>query len=262
MAIVLNLLRLLVISLSLMLQCCQHHEVHDDSTSTTKKDLSKAASFNMQLGLGYLKQGDRQRAKKKLLTALLQAPQAPDVNAAMAYYFEQSEELDDARRYYQNAVRLSSNSGSQLNNFGTFLCRQGEYKKAEIYFLKAVKDIQYVNTAGAYENAGLCSLAIPDLDKAKIYFIQALKHDPSRRESLLELVKFNKKMGLNGDALNQLQHYPELVLMDEQLLLLAKELAFLEGNTQLSSEYSTLYTTIKLNNANSGVNDEYDSHSG
>ena len=117
------------------------------------------------MGLGYLKQGDRPRAKKKLLTALEQEPTSPDVNSAIAYYFEQTKELKQAEKYYLKALSLAGNSGAQLNNYGTFLCRQGDYKKAENYFLKAVKDVQYVNTAGAYENAGLCALSDPMMIK-------------------------------------------------------------------------------------------------
>jgi type IV pilus assembly protein PilF len=152
----------------LSLQACQHTKTKVEPQNP-KTDLSKAASFNIQLGMGYLKQGDRPRAKKKLLSALKQAPESPDVNAAMAYYFEKTDEMDQAQKYYLKALSLSKNSGAQLNNYGTFLCRQAKYEKAESYFLKAVKDEQYINTAGAYENAGLCALAIPDNDKAKLY---------------------------------------------------------------------------------------------
>ena len=69
----------------------------DEMPTRKKPDLSKAASYNIQLGLGYLKQGDRPRAKKKLLTALKQEPNSADANAAMAYYFEQTSELEQAR---------------------------------------------------------------------------------------------------------------------------------------------------------------------
>ena len=99
--------RLLLIS-CLFLQACQHNE-EDKYVSKNQPDLSKAASFNVQLGLGYLKQGDRPRAKKKLLTALEQEPNSPDINAAMAYYLEQTNELDEAKRYYLKAISLSNN---------------------------------------------------------------------------------------------------------------------------------------------------------
>lgn len=146
--------------------------------------IPKAALYNTQLGLAYLNQGQRVRAKSKLLRALRQAPQAAAVNAAMAYFWELSGELQLARIYYQRALWNAPKNGMQLNNYGAFLCRIGEYQQAEQYFLRAVRDTNYPNTAMIYENAGLCALAMADYVKAKQYFIQALRHDPARKQSL------------------------------------------------------------------------------
>src|SRR5690242_7983555 len=109
----------------LLLQACIHNK-ESEKLSYKKPDLRKAASYNVQLGLGYLKQGDRPRAKKKLLTALEQEPTSADVNSAMAYYFEQTGEQNQAEKYYLKAITLSGNKGAQLNNYGAFLCRQGD----------------------------------------------------------------------------------------------------------------------------------------
>lgn len=219
-----KVLRFLLFIGFLLVQACQHN---NDNTliKNNPPDLSKAATFNMQLGLGYLQQGDRPRAKKKLLTALQQKPHSPEINAAMAYYWEKTSELDQAKKYYVKAIALSAHSGTQLNNYGAFLCRHGDYKGAEEYFLKAVRDPHYIHTAGAYENAGLCSLLIPDLNKAKQYFVVALNQDPSRRQSLYELVKIEEKEGDMKQALYWLQKYPNLVLHDKSFLALAKHLA-------------------------------------
>lgn len=83
----------------LFLQACAHDE-ESEKLSSKKHDLSKAALYNVQLGLGYLKQGDRPRAKNKLLVALEQEPKSPDVNSALAYYFEQTKDLEEAEKYY------------------------------------------------------------------------------------------------------------------------------------------------------------------
>lgn len=244
----------------LMVGCHKQEAAPDNKIK--KSDLTKAASFNLQLGLGYLKQGDRPRAKKKLLLALEQEPNSAGTNAAMAFYYEQTNELEDAKKYYLKAISLSNNAGAQLNNYGAFLCRQGEYNKAEAYFLKAIKDSQYVHTSGAYENAGLCALAIPDNEKAKHYFITALNQDPSRRESLYELVKLESKQGKNTEALNYLQKHPDIVLNDRILLSLAQDVAQKAGNSNVSAEYGEYLRKIEIKNDSSGVNNEYNNHSG
>jgi len=246
---VLNILKIFLFSSCLLLQACKHNEQDAlDNSTKTKPDLSKAAVFNMQLGLGYLRQGDRPRAKKKLLTALEQEPQSPEINAALAYYLEQTKEAEQARTYYLKAIALSGNSGAQLNNYGTFLCRQGDYKLAETYFMKAVNDPQYLHTAGAYENAGLCVLAIPDEEKAVLYFNKALNQDPSKRESLYELCRLEIKKGHSQSALDLLQQHPDLVLNDQGLLMMAKNSAQATGRNDLATEYEN--TLHQLNQKN------------
>lgn len=252
----------LLVIICFFIQACHHHAEGQQNQYVSKPDPNKAAAYNIQLGLEYLKQGDRPRAKNKLLTALDQSPKSADANAAMAYYFEQTSELDQAERYYLKAISLSSNSGAQLNNYGTFLCGKGDYKQAEHYFLKAIKDAHYLHTAGAYENAGLCSLAIPDINKARHYFREALKQDPSRKVSLYELVKIESKLGHNKEALKELEKYPGLVLNDRVFSNLAKKLANNIGNSTLAARYENNIRNMESNTDNSGVKNEYNNHNG
>lgn len=164
---------LLIMLLTIFLSACQ-----TEAPSTSAYN-PKASAYNMQLGLGYLKQGNRQRAKQKLLTAVAQAPNSPYANEALAYYFEKTQEINQAEYYYQKAIQLAPKTGAILNNYGTFLCRQKQYQEAFNYFLKAVSDPEYLNTALAYENAGICAEAAHDSSAAKAYFKKALEQDPS-----------------------------------------------------------------------------------
>jgi len=245
---------LLIILTCFLLYACKYNE-DAEKQNIKKVNLSKAAAYNVQLGLGYLKQGDRPRAKKKLLTALKQEPDSADAYSALAYYFEQTSELEQAKQYYLKALSLSGNKGAQLNNYGAFLCRQRDYKKAESYFLKAAQDLQYIHTSGAYENAGLCALSIPDNDKARLYFTKALNQDPTRKVSFYELVKLESKTGHAADAFALVTKHADLVIKDRILLSLAKDVAHKVGKK---------YTKIALKQYidNSGVQDEYNNHAG
>jgi type IV pilus assembly protein PilF len=215
----LNLRNLMLIMAVFVLQSC--HLEHDP----LNHNAHDAASYNTQLGLAYLKQGDRARAKRKLLMAQVQAPDSPSVNAAMAYFMEKSGEMHHARMYYLKAITNAPKDGSQLNNYGAFLCRQGHYNEADVYFKKAIEDSQYEHTAGAYENAGLCAKANHHPFQAMGYFIQALEHDPSRQQSLYELVTICVHEGRNKEALAYLQHYPALSSSDPTLLRMTKAIS-------------------------------------
>lgn len=203
-----NFRALLLVVVFLLLQSCQHTKINP---------YQEAASYNTQLGLAYLKQGDRVRAKRKLLTALAQAPESPHVNVAIAYFMETTGEVDKAALYYKKAIAIAPNRGETLNNYGAFLCRHARYREAQVYFIKAIHDTQYEHTAGAYENAGLCAAAIPDDKKAVYYFKKALAHDPSRKQSLNELVRIEIKRGHKRQAQAFLRHYSAHTLADDRL---------------------------------------------
>lgn len=168
----------------LLLQSCQSLKSHA---------YDEAAAYNVRLGLAYLKQGDRPRAKRQLLTALAQAPNSFDVNTAMAYFMEKTGETTRADLYYKKAIIADYNQGASFNNYGAFLCRHGQNKQAESYFLKAAQNLNYEHTAQAYENAGLCAQMIPDYPKAVYYFTKALQHDPLRQQARSELEKIKKQ---------------------------------------------------------------------
>ena len=168
--------------------------VINNAPSLKQQKLYNAAIYNVRLGLAYLKQGNRLRAKKKLLTALDLAPNSPDVNTAMGFFLENTGDIYNARSFYKKALALAPHNGSQLNNYGAFLCRRGYYKTAETYFLQAVTDVHYVNSAGAYENAGLCAMAVPNYTKAIYFFKKALQQDPGRKQSLAKLAYAKQQM--------------------------------------------------------------------
>lgn len=243
----------------MVLQSCKEPAEPRLEIPEKKNKPIEAASYNARLGLAYLKQGNRERAKHKLFLALEQAPNDPTVNDALAYFMEKSGEIDKADMYYHKAMSMAPKKGAPLNNYGAFLCRQGKYKQAEVYFLKAVKDIQYEHSAGAYENAGLCVLAIPDKPKAVTYFSKALEQDPSRAQSLYELVKLKMNQGQYEQALVYLQKHQEVSFSNQALLALAASAAQNAGKTELEADYKMrLHRLANLN----GDTNEYDTRNG
>jgi type IV pilus assembly protein PilF len=229
----------LIFTLFFLVSCQQTEESTEGNNNYNR---TNAANYNTQLGLAYLKQGDRPRAKKKLLLALKEAPNSANVNASMAYYLEKAGEYKEAETYYHKAINLSGSSGAQLNNFGTYLCRRGSYREAEKYFLKAVKDIQYEHTAGAYENAGFCVLEIPDKAKAATYFRKALEQDPDRKQSLYELLAIELEQNHLKEGINEASKYKASIENDPALLALATKL-------KEKAQQIDLQNTIKMNSS-------------
>lgn len=179
---------LVIFSLYALCSCSSMKAVPDPE----EKQNIKIAEINIQLGIAYLDKRDMQRAKQKLLYALQKAPSLPEAWYSMAYYFEVTGNKEQANADYLQAVKLAPQRGDVNNNYGTFLCRTGQYSEAVNYFIRATKDQEYLETAGAYENAGLCALEIPNRKLAMQYFSQALESDPGRQFSMKELNKLRQ----------------------------------------------------------------------
>jgi len=161
------------------------------STVPEQSPNPEAAGINTQLGLNYLQEGDIVSAKSKLLLALQEDPNNPMVLDAMGYFWERTGDLDSAEEYYLRAIKLAPNKGEVQNNYGTYLCRHKRYQESINHFLLAVQDVNYLQVAAAYENAGLCALRIPDKKLAHKYLELAVKHDPARVSAQHELSKLD-----------------------------------------------------------------------
>lgn len=169
-------------------------------------DYHRAALTNVELGLGYLSQGQVARAKTKLTHALKLAPKISETHSAMAYFLEMVGEFKDAEREHKKAVSFSG-QGAVYNNYGAFLCRRGRLKEADQAFHVAIEDKEYARTAEVYENAGLCALKWPDDSKATEYLTAAVRRDPSRSSAFLELATLSLKQEKFEEAKAWLNRY-------------------------------------------------------
>ena len=99
-----RLVQSIIIPVLLILQSCQINTQVKEDRATKDRNLSNAAAYNTQLGLNYLKQGDRPRAKRKLFAALKQEPGSTEVNSALAYYFEETGQVEQAKSFYLKVI--------------------------------------------------------------------------------------------------------------------------------------------------------------
>lgn len=189
-----------------------------------------AAVYNVQLGIGYLREGNVARAKSKLLLAQKQDPTSPDVWSALAFFYETTDDVAMADKYYLKAISLEPTKGSSLNNYGAFLCKEGSYKKSLTYFTKAVADPAYLNVASTYENAGLCAEQIPDNVIAEKFFIDALQNNPDLATSTLALGQINFDNGKFSLANKYLQRYNQLAKPSAESIWLDLQLARQEND--------------------------------
>lgn len=204
-----------------------------------KSDPIAMSESRIELGLGYMGQGNMVRARENLELAVKHAPSYYRARLSMAHYYEQVGEVDEARITYQKALRLDSQNGNVLNNYGTFLCKQGEYDQADKYFNRAIDQPYYYLVSASYENAGFCAFKAGNADKAKYYFTRAIDHDPNRMRSVLQLSTIEVNEADYNDARLRLFKFHQRYGYQVPSLKILIELERKAGNSALQEKYQS-----------------------
>ncbi|WP_229333657.1 type IV pilus biogenesis/stability protein PilW [Glaciecola sp. MH2013] len=207
-------------------------------------DEDEASKTRVSLGLTYLRTGDFTRAKANLDKALEFAPRSANANFAMAYYYQQVDEIDLADDYYNRAIRYDSDNADIINSYGAFLCEQGDYKRAKSYFLKAVNNKSYISTAETYENLAICAQSQGLPQEALGHFQSALNHQPTRGRSLFLLAQQQAELGDYVEAKKTLWKYDRIARVSPQSLWLSYQIAKGLGDTQAALGYGEILKSM------------------
>lgn len=213
-------------------------------------DKEEAAKTRVSLGLTYLKNGNFSQAKFNLDKALEFAPRSGKANFAMAFYYEQVDEVKRAHEYYKQAINFSRNDPDILNSYGAFLCKEGDYEQAKKYFLQSVDDKSYISTASTYENLAICSENQGKIDEAITYFNSALNHQPTRASSLLYVSQLYVQTGRWDEAKKSLWKYERNASVSSESLWLSFQIARGQQDLRASVEYAEILKRLYPNDTN------------
>lgn len=211
--------------------------VKENGAPIVKADPVAMAESRIALGLGYLEGGNMIRAHDNLQQALSHAPQYYRAQLSMAHYYETVGEDAKAEDMYKRSLRQHTKNGNVLNNYGTFLCKRGDFQQADQMFNRAIEQPYYYLIPASYENAAFCALKSQDKDKAKYYFTRAIDHDPHRPKSILQLAKLEIESGNFTDARIRLMRFNQMYGVKKLSLQLMIELERAAGNEALEQKY-------------------------
>ncbi len=161
----------------------------DVNPMRTDKGRDAARDAYIQLGIGYLQQGNTGRAKSPLKKALELDSSNADAHAALALVFQQEMESELADEHFRKALSARSDDTRILNNYGGFLYEQKRYPEAKVRFEQAAKDNLYQERARIFENLGMTALMMKQREEAKGYFERALRIDARQARALLEMAE-------------------------------------------------------------------------
>ena len=122
-----------------------------------------------------------------------------EAHSALAVLYERMGQPNDADGEFRRALELQEDNYGAANNYGRFLCGQGQYDKAMAQFQKVIGAKLYPSPWLALTNAGLCSRSSGRSADAEGYLRDALKANPVFAPALLEMARLSQH---NGQFMN------------------------------------------------------------
>ncbi|VXC39333.1 Tfp pilus assembly protein PilF [Pseudomonas sp. 8BK] len=213
---------LLLLAASLLVGCVTTGNVDPMKTG---KGRDEARDAYTKLGIGYLQQGETERAKIPLKKALELDSSDADAHAALALVFQIEMEPKLADDHYRKALSQRSDDARLLNNYGSFLFEQRRYPEALKHYTQAAQDTLYPERSRVFENLGLTSLQLKQREQAKAYFERSLRLNSRRPRALIEMAQLSYEDKQYVPARGYYESYMVLAQPDARSLLLGVRLA-------------------------------------
>jgi type IV pilus assembly protein PilF len=164
-------------------------------TSSDQSANQRRAQIRMQLAIGYFQQGQFAIALDEIKQALQIDPNYSDAYGVRALIYMEMGENALAQDNFQRAMKLAPNNPDLNNNYGWFLCQNGQEKQSLAHFDAAIRNRAYQSPVKALNNAGACSLKTRDLVAAERYLAEAFRQEPANFETNASLAKLHYARG-------------------------------------------------------------------
>ena len=221
---------------------CASPQVDDPDA---KSDQRRAAESNTSLGLEYMERGQYEVALGKLKKAVREDSSYAPAHTVMAVLYERIGELKLAGQSYQKAYEADPTNGDVNNNYGVYLCKTGEKKKAISHLLKALDDPFYSSPSVALTNAGSCELSNGNLREADNFLRRALKIEPDFPDALMAMARLNFEEQNYLKSRAFLQRYEAVANHEAESLLLAYRIELASSDPRAANKYKLmLYTNF------------------
>ncbi len=197
----------------------------------------KASQMNARLGAGYLGSGNLKRADQKLRKALSQDSSNAQAHSTFALLNMELGKPDVAREHFERALDLAPDSPQIKNNYGTFLCNQGDYDRGIEQFLEAANNRLYDTPAYGYANAGRCARNAGRDADARDYLRKALELDPRLPSALRNAAELALENGRAEQAGEYYERFTRVAKQNADTLWLGVRIQRALGNREAAKEY-------------------------
>ena len=198
-----------------------------------------SAAVHTELGAGYYSRHQYAVALSELRDAIkADSTYAPAYNVLGLVYMDLKENRK-AKDNFERALDLSPQDSDINNNYGWFLCQNGQPKESIGKFLTALANPLYATPEIAYLNAGICSEKAGEDAKAAGYYRLALQIRPGFPRANLGLAGIDYRQGRYEAARNHLLQYMKSAEPTAQGLLLGVRIARKLGDSDAQADYAT-----------------------
>lgn len=209
-----------------------------NTAAENQADDDNAAALNYQLGAQYLRNGNFERARDRLLLSIELDPKNAIAHYTLALVYENLDNLRLATESYEDAIRIAPRDFNVQNAYAVFLCKQREFDGARKHFDRAIRVPENDDSYITMTNAGVCMMQKPDAEVAEQYFRDALQRKGDYGEALIQLslLKFTTEDYMSARAF--LQRFLSTNAPSPGVLLLGVRIEEELGDEQARMDYS------------------------
>ncbi|MEW5893478.1 MAG: type IV pilus biogenesis/stability protein PilW [Pseudomonadota bacterium] len=181
---------------------------------------NQRAQIHTELAAHYYTRGQYAVALGELRIALEDSPRYAPAYNMLGLVHKELREFAQAEASFRRAIELQPNYSDVRNNYGYFLCQRGRHAEGLAQFEVALQNPLYASPDKALANAGACSLAMGDLNRAEGYLQRALARVPNHPVALQAMAELHFQRGHYLAARNALLKLAEQSELDAAALWL------------------------------------------
>lgn len=167
-------LRLCSLLFVLALSACQQVPVEPNGIDAN--DNPEAADYNVQAGVGYIRQQQFQRALVKFEKALQQNPSLIEAGLGKAAALQGLQRMQLAEELYLSLIKQNPKRHEPATAYAGLLCQQQRFEQAEAVMLSALKEKAFLSGDEAYLRLSRCALRGERVDLAELYLQRAQEY--------------------------------------------------------------------------------------
>nr|MBH1362371.1 type IV pilus biogenesis/stability protein PilW [Stenotrophomonas maltophilia] len=194
------------------------------------RDLLTLATRDMQVG-------NLEAAERKVREALKLAPEAPDALVLQAGIDDRRGRTRQAGENFRKAAELAPQRGDVLNNYGAWLCQQGQPAESLVWFDRALQAPGYATPGEAQANAGSCALDAGQLERAERDLRAALVAAPANPVALESMAQLSYRQGRYMEARAFAERRIAAAPATRSVLQLASQIEVKLGDRAASDRY-------------------------